>query len=144
MHYFLFILAVVMITVSILMISRRFKVLLSGGSAIGHIIGHQKRNGDDSVSYHPIFAFSDHKGIQHEITANSGWSSISQPVGTKVKIIYLRNNPEFAFIDSFYHLWFWPFLLFVFALILLLTVWLPNSCLNAYDKKDCSVPVSQL
>jgi len=136
--YYLFVCSMVLAALSIGMFKRRLNVVRSGGRAQGHVVGHEKREIDDSPSFHPTFSFVDHDGVQHNITSNAGWSVPRPPVGTKIYIRYHRLNPELAFIDSFYHFWFWPLVLAGFAAALFFAAWYPNSCLNHPDLHTCN------
>ena len=87
---------------------RRAAVLNSGGSAEGTVTEHERREIDDSIGYHPGVFFKDHDGVGRHFISNAGWGSPRPPIGTKVRVVYLRNNPEVAFIHSFLHMWAAP------------------------------------
>jgi hypothetical protein len=143
MNYFFFICSVVLIAISIWMIRRRLNVLHSGERSQGSVVDHEKRQSDDGTTYRPVFKFVDHNGVEHVITSNSGWSAPHPPLGTKVRVRYHRQNPVNAYIESFYHLWFWPLVLMGVAVVLLLAIWLPGSCLNSPRSQGCNSPSDQ-
>lgn len=124
MNYFLFLCSMVFTVASLWLIKWRLMVFLSGGRAVGQVVGHEERHIDDSFSFHPVFAFLDHAGVQRRITSKAGWSAPRPPIGTKVQIRYHRQNPELAYIDTFYQLWFWPLVLAGFAAALMFAIWL--------------------
>jgi hypothetical protein len=136
-HYYLFLCGFILLALFAWMIKRRISVILSGGRATGYVVSHEMRDVDNSISYHPVFVFEDHNGIQRHLTSNAGWSAPQPQTGTKIRIRYHRKNPELAFIDSFYHIWFWPFVLAGFAAVLFFFAWDPNSCLNHPSAYTC-------
>lgn len=137
LHYYLIFFGLVFLAIFVWMMKRRLNVLLSGGRAQGYVVGHEKRHSDDSTSYHPVFSFVDHQGVQHQITSDTGWSAPRPQIGTKIHIRYQKKNPELAFIDSFYHIWFAPLMLVGFALALFFFAWYPKSCLNHPNSDTC-------
>jgi hypothetical protein len=102
----------------------------TGGRAQGHIVDHKKRVGYDSTYFSPVFTFEDHNGIQYQITSDSEWKTPHPKIGTKVDIRYHLQNPERAFIYSFYQFWFGQLVLLGFAAALFFFAWDANSCLN--------------
>lgn len=123
MNYFFCIGATVLLVVCLAMLARRREVLRSGGKTTGRVVAHEKRERDDGTSFHPVFTFTDHNGHEHQITSSAGWSAPRPQVGTTVSIRYVLSRPQRAYIDSFYHLWFWPLALAMFAAILALAAW---------------------
>ena len=95
---------------------RRIVVLRSGGVAEGQITEHERREIDESVGYHPTVYFVDHTGKGRHFTSDAGWSSPKPSVGVRVQVVYLRSDPELAYIRSFFHLWAGPVAMLAFAL----------------------------
>jgi hypothetical protein len=105
---------------------RRVAVLLSGGTAEGMVTEHERREIDESVGFHPVVTFVDHNGLRRHFTSSAGWSTPSPKVGAKVRVRYLRSDPDLAYIQSFLHIWAGPVALAAFvvaALVAAAKVW---------------------
>ena len=124
MAYLYCIAASALLVASLGMLVRRWHVLRSGARATGRVVSHVARERDDGTSFHAVFAFTDHSGHEHHIASNAGWSAPRPPVGTAVSVRYARSQPHRAYIDNFYHLWFWPLALSALAATLALAGWL--------------------
>lgn len=120
MHYLLLALGMVLSTVSVWLIIKRLKLIKFGVRTIGQVVGHEKSETEDSISYRPVFMFIDEKGVQRKIISQSGWSAPRPDVGTKIKVIYSKSDSEKACIDSFYHIWFWALVLSCVSMALLI------------------------
>jgi hypothetical protein len=72
----------------------------------GTIIGMQLRadESNGSVSYAPTFSFQDTAGHQNTVSSVF-YSSRKFHTGDVVAVLYLRDNPETARIDSFWQMW---------------------------------------
>jgi len=69
---------------------------------------HERRDMDDSTSYHPVVTFIDHLNVRHHFTSTAGYSQPMPLVGIKVQVRYLLSDPDVAFIDTFFHMWAAP------------------------------------
>ena len=88
---------------------RRLAVLRSGGTAIGTVVGHEIEDGYEATVDHPVVRFTDHLGQDHTFRAE-GPRSQSTRLGARVPVVYLRSNPEQAYVRSFLCMW-WNVLL---------------------------------
>ena len=137
LHFYLYFCDLVLLVIFAWMIKHRLNVIFSGGRAQGYVEGHEKRHGEDTTSFHPMFTFVDHNGVNRHITSNAGWSAPRHQIGSKINIRYHRKNPDLAFIDSFYHIWFWLLVLAGFVIALFFFALYPNSCLNHPNSDTC-------
>jgi hypothetical protein len=62
----------------------------------------------DSPTYAPVFSFRDTQGRRHEVTSAVGHGRSPYEPGQEVPVLYDRDNPEDARIDSFVQLWLFP------------------------------------
>lgn len=75
-----------------------------------------KRNRHSCTEFRSVVAFQTFTGIQASTTVSSGSvrghgapeSRASHPMGSTVPIIYSPGNPERAYRDSFFDVWFGP------------------------------------
>lgn len=84
--------------------------------AKGIVTGHDTVYRSGSNLYSPIIEFNDQLGSTQTLTSNTYSSTMnkpSDPVGSIVTVMYPKNQPEKARVDSFMKLWFVPFILFV-------------------------------
>jgi hypothetical protein len=137
MHFYLIFWGMFLIALSIWLIKRRVTIMRTGGRAQGHIIGHKERVGADSTHFSPMFAFVDHNGVQRHIVSDAESNTPHPKIGAIVDIRYHQQNPEQAFIYSFYPFWFGQLVLIGFAAALFFFAWYPNSCLNHPDNDTC-------
>ena len=101
---------------AVFLLCRRLLVLFVGVSVIGHVMGHEARTDDGSVSYLPIVEFKDSWGVAHRFTSVAGRSTHHPLQGTNVVVRYLPAHPKIAFIQSFLHMWAAPLALAVLGL----------------------------
>ncbi len=87
---------------------RRIIVLRSRGQAEGMITEYERRDIDDSTSYHAVVTFVDHLAVRHHFPSSAGHSQPKPLVGTKVPVRYLLRDPEVAFVSTFFHMWAAP------------------------------------
>lgn len=121
-QYFFVIVAFGFAVLAIWLTYRRVVVLRSGGVAEGKNAEHERREIDESVGYHAAVYFVDHIGKGRHFTSNAGWSSPKPSVGAKIRVVYLRSDPELAYIQSFFHLWAGPVAMLAFTLAALKVV----------------------
>lgn len=88
---------------------RRLAVLRSGGTATGTVVGHEIEDGYEATVDHPVVRFTDHLQQDHTFCAE-GPRSRSTRLGARVPVVYLRSNPEHAYVRSFLCMW-WNVLL---------------------------------
>lgn len=117
-HYF-FLAAFGMTALALWLGRRRVAVLRSGGTERGTVIEHARREVDESVSFHPTVVFTDDTGTTRRFTSNAGWSTPRPAVGTRVKVVYSRTDPNVAYIASFLHLWAAPVALLLMSVVAL-------------------------
>jgi Protein of unknown function (DUF3592) len=88
--------------------ARRLSLLISGISTVGRIEAFETREDEGSLFYLPVVSFTDTLGRAHRFTAVAGRSTQTPRIGTLVRVRYLRENPDTAFIMSFLHMWAAP------------------------------------
>lgn len=77
--------------------------------AEGHIIALTPTvDNENQTNYAPIFRFIADNGQTYTITASVSSNPPGFDVGDVIKILYPKNSPEKASIDSFGQLWFIP------------------------------------
>jgi len=77
------------------------------------------RDRDGHTTYWPVIAFTDHQGQRHEFESNIKSSSSSYSVDDKMPILYDRDRPASASIDSWASLYLGPLVLGIFATVFL-------------------------
>jgi hypothetical protein len=65
-------------------------------------------DGQHSITYAPVFAFTAHDGASYTVTSSSSSNPPSYKVGEAVSVLYELDNPQTAKISSFFGLWFLP------------------------------------
>ena len=109
--YFYYMLAVTLAVTAFIahQVLRRLAVLRSGGIATGTVVGHEIEDGYEATVDHPVVRFTDHLGQARTFQAE-GPRSQSTRLGARVPVVYLRSNPEHAYVRSFLCMW-WNVLL---------------------------------
>jgi hypothetical protein len=74
-------------------------------NARGSIISMCSKMDDDSTSYAPVFLFTASDGQTYTVSSNKFSSPPEFFAGEKVAVIYEKNHPEQARIDTFYQVW---------------------------------------
>lgn len=105
---FLLIVALALFALAVWLMVRRLRAHLGSAAAVGVVTGHERRELDDTVSYHAVVAFEDDRHESRQFTAVAGLPRPVPRVGARVRVCYLRGQPEVAFIDSFLHMWAAP------------------------------------
>ncbi|UWZ87015.1 DUF3592 domain-containing protein [Occallatibacter riparius] len=84
--------------------------LRSALSATGTVAELQSLKDDQSggIVYSPIFRFAAADGQTYTITSSTGSNPPSFVVGQTVRVLYEREHPSDALIDSFGQLWLFP------------------------------------
>jgi hypothetical protein len=70
--------------------------------------------------YFPVYTFKDSRGAKHSIQSLSGSSPAAYQIGDVVPVIYPRDNPDDAEIDTFLDVWIWPIAMAGFGALVLL------------------------
>jgi hypothetical protein len=83
----------------------------------GTVIGFGKKMGKSGYIYCPHAAFTDTQGRKIQFESEVGSQPPAYVIGQQVQIIYEKNNPQKAEIDSFTSLWFVPGCTSVFGLV---------------------------
>ena len=60
---------------------------------------------ETSITFAPVFTFTDHQGQKHEVQSATASSPAAYSVNEKVKVYFQKDNPQQAKIDSFFSLW---------------------------------------
>jgi len=58
-----------------------------------------------SVSWAPTFQFQDASGVSHTVVSDFFSAPPEFHAGDRVTVLYRRNDPQNAWIDSFWHVW---------------------------------------
>jgi hypothetical protein len=98
-------------------IFRTRRRVAESAKAVGTVTGFGRRAGRRGWVYCPQVAFIDAGGRTVEFESEVGAQPPSFAVGQKVQIIYQKNNPQKAEIDSLTTLWLMPGCLVVMALV---------------------------
>ena len=77
-------------------------------------IGENRNAKGDRVKY-PVIEFTDQQGQQREFKARSGSDSSGYSVGNKVQILYDRDRPDSASLDSWVSLYLGPLVFIALA-----------------------------
>lgn len=72
---------------------------------------------DRSITYAPVFTFSDAKEQEHTIVSSSSSSPVAYEVNEKVEVLYLADEPSEAKLNSFFSLWGLPVILGVIGVM---------------------------
>jgi len=105
------------------LVARRLRVCFSGVTTSGRIFLYEKREMDDTTSFHPLIVFSDANGQQHQFTSVAGYSDRKPSEGTEVRISYLPSDPKLAYIATFLHMWAAPLALVVLGCAGVAVLW---------------------
>lgn len=91
---------------------RTTKFIKTAHKTSGRIVKLEKRESfsdeKPSVTYYPIYVFTDDSGVEHRITSNTGSYPPAFKVGEAITVLYRPGNPKAAEIDSFWTLWLLP------------------------------------
>ena len=85
--------------------------------AVGTVTGFGKRMGKSGYIYCPQVAFTDSTGKKIEFESEIGTQPPAYTLGQRVQIIYQKDFPQKAEIDSITNLWFVPGCMLAFALL---------------------------
>jgi hypothetical protein len=85
----------------------------------GTVIGFGKTMGKSGFIYCPQVVFTDAAGRKIQFESEVGSQPPAYNVGQQVRIIYSRENPQKAEIDSLMSLWFVPGCMAAFGLVFL-------------------------
>jgi hypothetical protein len=68
----------------------------------------EARDSDSGPMYRPVFTFRDSNEVEHEVQSSVGSNPPAFKVGDQVKVLYTKERPENATLDSFMSVWFFP------------------------------------
>ena len=108
MRIYLAVVALACIAGALWLAVRRWAVLVNGVDATGRVEGYEERRDEDSVFYLPIVSFTDFHGQGRRFTSVAGRPAQEPPLGSRVAVRYLRDDPGRAYIASFLHMWAAP------------------------------------
>ena len=108
MRIYLALVAAACIVGAVWLAVRRWSVLVDGVDATGRVEGFEERESEGTVCYLPIVSFTDRHGRARRFTSVAGRETPSPPVGSRVTVRYLRDDPGRAYIASFLHMWAAP------------------------------------
>ena len=104
MKIYLVIVALACIAGAVWLALRRWAVLVNGVDATGRVEGFEERQDEGSVFYLPVVSFTDFHGQARRFTSVAGRPTRDPPVGSRVPVRYLRDDPARAYIASFLHM----------------------------------------
>ena len=88
--------------------------------------GKDMSDGVGSVAYYPRIRYYDSRNQEHvfesKIGSNPPRLRVGESVGEKVDLLVNPKNPEDVVIDSFFHKWFGPTVVFIIGFITLILV----------------------
>jgi membrane protein implicated in regulation of membrane protease activity len=85
------------------------------GTVVALVEKHESEN--NSITYAPVFTFTTTDGLTQSITSGISSSPASFSVGDRIPVLYRRDDPASAKVDSFWQLWFLPTLLAWFGFV---------------------------
>ena len=120
MGYYLILIGICLLAFAIWAIGKSLLLWFYGDITTGEIIGIDEQprrvgNGRRRIFYHPIVAFVSAEGFQFEFTYGGGSSSKRPLVGRQVIVIYPKNRPEQATLNTFGGLWTGPIACLILA-----------------------------
>ena len=98
-------------------LSKTTAFVFGAARATGTIIKTVRNSPGGYVTYAPVFTFTDDSGTDHTQQSSIGMSDCNLTRGEKVSVLYARDVPENAMIDSFRQVWLMPMFLTVFGLL---------------------------
>ena len=104
----------------------------SAEQSAGTVIRNQESFDSGGISYRPEVEFVASDGRRHTFVGQVGSSPPAFKVGDSVVVLYARDRPENARIDTFVQQWLAPSILVVLGLILTLAGVIP--LLTQYEK----------
>ena len=87
------------------LVGRRYLHRRNAVAAEGTVIGLRPHPYDGSITYHPEVKFRLPSGEEKVICSESGSNPASYKVGQVVRVRYLADRPEEAWLDSFMENW---------------------------------------
>lgn len=61
---------------------------------------------DDAIDYFPVFTFATEDGQAYTARSGVGTNPPAFETGQKVRVLYLKSNPDSVKLDTFWQLWF--------------------------------------
>jgi len=101
----LLIIGISLIIGSIYSIQNTNKFLSLASTTIGNVVGFDRNDSGDSITYSPVVEFVTESGESIEFVSSVGSSDPNYSRGENVKIYYLPFSPNEAKIDGVFELW---------------------------------------
>lgn len=104
-----------------LLLHSSLTLVSEGQSVRGTIVSVERRVSHDSdgtsVTYYPVFTFTDANGISHTVASGTGSNPAGYETGEDVTVLYLTDAPSKARIKSFLELWLAPLIVGLLGLL---------------------------
>lgn len=97
---------------------------------------------NDTVNYAPAFSFKAQSGSDYTVRSSTATNPPGLKIGEQVRVIYLKDDPSSAKLDSFWQLWFVTIILCALAIFLGAASFLPLLIENRVyrQKPPSSIP----
>ena len=95
----------------------QLRFVSSAARATGTIVELRPSGGVEDQTLHAVFTFTPPEGPPVVVRSSVGETSPSYQVGETVRVLYDRERPSSAVIDSFIQLWFVTLMLAILALV---------------------------
>lgn len=117
-HGFAVLLMVGCLFLGFVMFLKAYKIVSHGERVSGIVVDIKISTTSNRRQYaHPVIKFKTIEGKEIEFTATSPSLFVKTAKGDEVPIVYNKNRPQEAEIDSFYDLWLFPLAIFGVALV---------------------------
>jgi len=129
---------VVMTFAGLVKVTKTRRFVAAANSTAGRVVAYKTEvyestndtgRAEKHATAYPIVEFKDAKGTQRRVTTSTGSAPASFSVGAAVTVLYDRDNPERAEIDSLGELWLLPTILLgggALFLFIAIAVWVFN------------------
>jgi len=112
---FLTVFTIIFLSWALLAAYKPARIVMNSEKAEGVItefIASKGRSSPERRSYYPVIKFKDGDDREYKFQSGTNFNGRDYRVSDRVKVIYRKDRPEMAEIDSLYALWFVPGLLF--------------------------------
>jgi len=103
--YLFLILGIGLLTGSLLIYRSTSSFLAEATHAEGTVVKLMESHSDNSTTYRPVVCFSDLNGNETVFVSSTGSYPPSYTKGEKVDVLYPKNRPQNAIINSFFSIW---------------------------------------
>lgn len=107
--YILLISGIILIGITFYLANKTWSFIQSSEETSGIVIGMRhsisNNNDSDSKTYTPVISYTDHNNHKHKFASKVSTSSPRYKKGEKVQILYHREQPNQAEINTFLSLW---------------------------------------